>query len=183
LASAALTVGARAGAIPDLDDLVAEALDVAGDALARWRSDSKEERNLAKDLAHALSADVPAIWGQEGVLGVAAMRWKCQLNENAKMPASWATIPESLHNEIVPAEEAGPIVVLRSDTERSGIQRRIDALDLPNATEVRVPGGGDLAVFMAAALLGDLVSLYCAALRGVDPTPIEPSARLNRAIG
>lgn len=183
LASAVLAVGARAGAVPDMDTLVAEALDVVSDATQRWRSDAQTDRNVAKDLASAIAARTPAIWGQEGVLGVVAMRWKCQLNENAKMPASWAVVPEALHNEIVPAEDADTIVVLRSDIERDGVQRRIDALDLANAIEVRVPGTGDLAVFAAGALLGDLVSVYCAALRGVDPTPIEPIARLKRALG
>ena len=28
-------------------------------------------------------------------------RWKCQFNENAKLPAFWSVLPEADHNEVV----------------------------------------------------------------------------------
>jgi glucose/mannose-6-phosphate isomerase len=35
---------------------------------------------------------------------------------------------------------------------------------------------------LSAVLLGDLVSLYMAALAGVDPTPISPIERLKKQL-
>ncbi|MCA1834595.1 MAG: hypothetical protein LC750_18010 [Actinobacteria bacterium] len=40
-----------------------------------------------------------------------------------------------------------------------------------------------MAILASSVLFGDLVSVYCAALRGVDPTPIEPIKRLKQALG
>ena len=41
------------------------------------------------------------IWGAEGIGAVAAMRWKTQMNENAKVPAFSSALPELDHNEVV----------------------------------------------------------------------------------
>jgi len=183
LASAVLAIGERAGCVPDLAELEKDALDALAEGLRMWGPDSPAARNEAKTLAAQIVDRSPAIWGQEGVLAVAAMRFKGQLNENAKMLASWAVVPEALHNEIVAAADAPCIVVLRSATERESIERRIQALGMDNVIEARALGEGDLAVLASAALFGDLVSVYCAALRGVDPTPIEPIRRLKSALG
>jgi glucose/mannose-6-phosphate isomerase len=183
LASAVLCVAQHAGALDDLETLEEEMLDALDTAIERWGPDRNFVDNEAKDLASSIVGTAPWIWGQEGALGVVAMRFKCQLNENAKMPASWAVVPEALHNEIVPMEDAGTTVILRSHTERAGISRRLDALDATSAIEVRIPGEGDLALIAAGALLADLTSIYCAALRGVDPSPIQPIVRLKEALG
>ena len=36
-----------------------------------------------------------------GLAEAAAYRWKCQLNENAEVPAFWSVLPEADHNEVV----------------------------------------------------------------------------------
>jgi len=178
LASAALVIGERAGLFDDLkeeEDALYEVL-----ATNSWGPDVPGEDNEAKKIAQAI--ETPQIWGQEGMLAVAAQRWKCQLNENSKMDASFAVVPESLHNEIVPFAAA---VVLRSSTEPEPIARRLNALAAQYSAiiETTIPGETDLALFASAALLGDFVSVYCAALAGVDPTPIEAIARLKGSLG
>ena len=47
-----------------------------------------------------------------GLAAAAAYRWKCQLNENAKVPAFAAELPEAGHNEIVGWEDAATFAAL-----------------------------------------------------------------------
>ena len=48
---------------------------------------------------------MPVVAGP-GLAAAAAYRWKCQFNENAKLPAFAAELPEAGHNEIVGWAEA-----------------------------------------------------------------------------
>ena len=54
----------------------------------------------AKRLARALHGSIPVITGA-GLTASVAYRWKCQVNENAKLPAFASKLPEHDHNEIV----------------------------------------------------------------------------------
>ncbi|MFN2640449.1 MAG: SIS domain-containing protein [Actinomycetota bacterium] len=183
LAASVLVVGERAGLVPDLDGEINAALDACREGLGRWRAVVRSDENDAKRLAHALVGTRPHIWRQEGVLGVAASRWKTQLNENAKLHASSAVMPEALHNEIVPLDPGDALVILRAEIEKASIAARIDALASYEPWNAWSFGTSDLAILASSVLFGDLVSVYCAALRGVDPTPIEPIKRLKQALG
>jgi glucose/mannose-6-phosphate isomerase len=65
------------------------------------RPDSDSFVNPAKSLALELSGTLPMIWGTSPLAGVAAYRFGCQLNENAKYPAVIGTLPEANHNQVV----------------------------------------------------------------------------------
>jgi glucose/mannose-6-phosphate isomerase len=65
------------------------------------RPDSESFVNPAKTLALELSGTLPMIWGTSPLAGVAAYRFGCQLNENAKYPAVIGTLPEANHNQVV----------------------------------------------------------------------------------
>lgn len=67
----------------------------------RHRADAETVLNPAKTLALSLSGMLPVIWGSSPLAGVAAHRFACQLNENAKTPATWGVLPEAGHNQIV----------------------------------------------------------------------------------
>ena len=69
-----------------------------------WGPDGDEDGD-AKRLARVLHETIPVIAGP-GIGAAAAYRWKCQLNENAKVPAFSAELPEAGHNEIVGWEDA-----------------------------------------------------------------------------
>jgi len=56
---------------------------------------------------------------------------------------------------------------------------KLEAAGVP-VSLVRVRGEGPLAQALAAVVWGDFVSLYIAALNGVDPTPIENIVELKR---
>ena len=65
------------------------------------RPDSDSFVNPAKTLALELSGTLPMIWGTSPLAGVAAYRFGCQLNENAKYPAVTGALPEANHNQVV----------------------------------------------------------------------------------
>src|SRR3954447_15308217 len=53
----------------------------------------------AKELAAQIGDAIPVIYGSDLTASV-AYRWKCQINENAKLPAFSNVLPEGDHNEI-----------------------------------------------------------------------------------
>ena len=59
-----------------------------------------DEDGEAKRLARALHGTVPVVAGAELTAPV-AYRWKCQINENAGLPAFASVLPELDHNEVV----------------------------------------------------------------------------------
>jgi glucose/mannose-6-phosphate isomerase len=191
LAMAALGVLEAMELVPGLDDELDDSvavLEAQAAALAPG-----VERNPAKILAERIEGRTPVIWGAEGFPAVAAMRWKTQLNENAKVPAWWSAMSELDHNEIAAWMDGSGrdhvIVALRDEHEAPGIAPRFPlsaaiASDA-GADVVEVPSRGrtDLARFLSLVHTGDLVSVYLALLRGVDPTPVDAIVRLKRALG
>ncbi|MGH2725397.1 MAG: SIS domain-containing protein, partial [Actinomycetota bacterium] len=186
-----LIVLERLGVLPDLTTDLVETDEVLREQIATHAGDIPTDRNPAKRIALALLGKVPVVWGQEGPLAVAASRWKTQLNENAKVPAYAASAPELAHNEIVgfwPGADAPSklaVVTLRSSTEHPRVAQRLDAAtrlvgDRVGAMQVaHARGSSVLAQLASAALVGDLVSVYLALLRGVDPSPVEAITRLK----
>jgi glucose/mannose-6-phosphate isomerase len=140
------------------------------------------ESNPAKQTAAWLLGAAVLVWGTEGVSEAPALRWKTQLNENAKVPAFWGVLPELDHNEVEGSSggetETYRIVVLRSHTEPSRIRLRvpatIDAMASAGleAREVWSEGSGALEQALSLIMFGDFVSVYLAVLRGTDPTPL-----------
>lgn len=171
-------------------------LEEAAGALERIVESSRpavpSARNPGKSLALRIGERAPVIWGAEGIGAVAASRWKTQLNENAKVPAFAAALPELDHNEVVgwsPGRGEGfVLVVLRHGAEHPDVASRfplsmeIAAASGMEVVEVRAEARSPLGAVLELVLLGDLVSTYLALARGVDPTPIEAIARLKRAL-
>jgi glucose/mannose-6-phosphate isomerase len=167
-------------------------LDVAADHLEQlvveWGADGSEDSE-AKTLARALRDCVPCIAGS-GLTTPIAYRWKSQFNENAKIPAFTHELPELDHNEIVGWQDASTLgrfaaVFLDDSDTHPRVQERIALTseliaELGSSTHV-VHSRGRTAVerVFSLVLLGDLVSLYVAVLRGTDPTPVEVIASLK----
>jgi len=164
---------------------VEEAASVLEDIAAEWGPEVPAMRNPAKHLAERLAGRVPAVYAASPGLEAAARRWKCQFNENSKTLATWNVFPELNHNETVgwgaPAGLAShfAVVLLLDGTEPPRLARRLrltSDLALGPAAgvhEVSARGRGRLARVLSLVLMGDLVSIYLAYLRGVDPMPIE----------
>jgi glucose/mannose-6-phosphate isomerase len=148
--------------------------------------------NEAKRVAAAIDGRVPVVWGETGFAAVAAGRWKTQMNENAKVPAMAAALPELDHNEVVGwsdgAGEGFAVVALRHEGERADCATRFEpslaiAADAGAHTEqVWARGSSALSRFLSLVAIGDHASTYLAAVRGADPTPIDAIVRLKRAL-
>ena len=194
LAAAALVVLESLGVLSDLTGDLIEIDELLREQTSRCGGPAPVAENPAKQIAAALDGRLPVVWGQEGHLAVAAMRWKTQLNENAKVPAYSAMLPELGHNEIVGLGPGAPpadrlaVVALRPGNEDPRISRRAEAAlrmareAQASTVEAQVRGVSVLAQLAAAAQLGDFVSVYLAALRGVDPTPVDAIARLKAEV-
>jgi glucose/mannose-6-phosphate isomerase len=57
--------------------------------------------NVAKKMALRLSGTLPMVWGTSELAAVAALRFACQLAENAKQPAVHGALTEVHHNQVV----------------------------------------------------------------------------------
>jgi glucose/mannose-6-phosphate isomerase len=139
---------------------------------------------LAAQVARQIGRTIPVIHGGEPLGAAAALRWKTQINENAKSPAFMAVQPDLCHNELVGWGQHGDatrqlmtLVTLRHSGEHVQTRRRfdftVDALRevYSDVVEVVAQGEGALAEFFDLAFLGDVVSLHLAFSEGIDPGP------------
>jgi glucose/mannose-6-phosphate isomerase len=143
---------------------------------------------------------------------VAAYRFACQLNENAKTPAVWGVLPEAGHNQVVALD--GPfgggggggdlfrdrvdddesdrtqlhLVLLRDVEEHPRVARRAEVV-----AEIARDRGLEVSMLLAegssafqrvASLvnLADWTTTYLALALGIDPTPVSPIDDLKDAL-
>ena len=144
-------------------------------------------------LAERLDGSIPIIHGADLTVPV-ARRWKTQLNENAKVPAFTAELPEADHNEIegwegAPTAPPMSAVFLEDRDQHPRVRQRFELtakLIEPAAASVsrlETEGESRTERLLWAVMLGDLVSLHLAARRGVDPSPVETMDRLKAELG
>jgi glucose/mannose-6-phosphate isomerase len=175
----------KQGLISGASEAISETLDVLEMMSEQMKADKPADGNIAKQLAGRLFGKLPVIYGSDGGPAVAALRWKCQLNENGKVPAYWNQFPDLDHNEIVGWQELPEIaekcclVTLRSEGEHPRVSKRVK-VTLPlmenhvaESLQVWAEGESALSRLYSLIYLGDLVSVYLALLNGVDPTPVE----------
>ena len=120
-----------------------------------------------------------------GALGaVAAMRWKCDVNENAKAPAFWAAHPELDHNEICGFGQHGDVTRqvftlvelrhgVRARAARAALRSSRELIEecVAQVLEVQAEGEGRLAQLLDLMYLGDWTSCYLALAERRRPGP------------
>jgi glucose/mannose-6-phosphate isomerase len=154
----------------------------------RWGPDADDD-SLAKELARGLHGTVAQVAGA-GLTAPVAYRWKTQINENAKLPCFAGELPEIDHNEIEGWTGTAGLgrfsaVFLDDSDLHPRIRQRIELtrglIGAHAAATYRVESVGENRVerLVSLVLLGDLLSLYLAVLRGVDPTPVALLERLK----
>jgi glucose/mannose-6-phosphate isomerase len=189
-------------------ETAAEDYEAAAAALERvshlCRPDSESFVNPAKTLALELSGTLPMIWGTSPLAGVAAYRFACQLNENAKYPAVAGALPEANHNQVVTfdgpfaagldgAAQDGPgvplrLVLLRDSREHPQVARRRDesarlaAQRGIGVTELAASGDGPLERLASLVQLIDYAAVYLAIALGIDPGPVAAIQELKARI-
>jgi len=171
-----------------------EAAALLRQGLSEWGPDVAEPANAAKQLARQLAGRALHLWSGPGPLSAAAVRWRQQLNENAKVLAHSAVVPEHNHNEIVgwqvsiPATRSISVLVLRDGEDTAEATARLDlaaeyaARQGAAVHEIRTRGGSRLARLASLVQFGDLLSLYLALLGGVDPTDITSIDEFKRRL-
>jgi glucose/mannose-6-phosphate isomerase len=179
---AALEVAALAGVTRSLREEIEAAAALAERLGEEWGLDGAPD-GQARALARDLVGTVPVIAGSE-LMSEVAYRWKTQINENAELPAFASALPELDHNEIVGWAAAGELarfsaIFLEDPGQHPRNARRIEltakAAEAGAVVVERVLAQGETRTerVISLVLLGDLVSLYLAVLRGIDPVSIH----------
>jgi glucose/mannose-6-phosphate isomerase len=185
---AALEVAALCGAGPRLTSEIDVAASHAEQLVTEWGPDAAED-SLAKEIAGSLLGSAPVIAGA-GLTAPIAYRWKTQINENAKLPAFAHELPELDHNELVGwegAESVGRFAAIFLDDSdahprvkaRMELTEKLIADHATASLHLETRGQTTIERVFSLVLLGDLVSLYLAVLRGIDPGPIEVIEQLK----
>jgi glucose/mannose-6-phosphate isomerase len=168
-----------------IDGAVSEMVAVLRAQTDSYRPEVPSDINPAKQLALEFRDRIPVIWGASGTTEVVALRWKGQVNENAKAPAYCNSFPELNHNEIVGFEQPGELlnrlwIVLLKDkgddprvAYRMQVTNKIITGKVAGVTEVASAGESILARLYSLIYLGDWASFYLAALYGIDPGPVR----------
>lgn len=187
----ALEVAAACGASESLHSELDVAAAHTEELIDMWRPGGEHEE-FPKELARGLHGTVAQIAGA-GLTCPIAYRWKTQFNENAKVPAFFHELPELDHNELVGWQSAAEIArfsaVFLDDADlhprirqRIELTRGLIAGTAAGTFRVETVGGTRTERLLSMVVLGDLVSLYLAVLRGVDPTPVPVLDHLKNAL-
>jgi glucose/mannose-6-phosphate isomerase len=148
--------------------------------------------SVAEDLCHT----IPVIYSSPLMEGV-NLRWRGQIQENAKHVAFGNIVPEMNHNEIngwlQPTGAATPknlftAILLRHTHEHERIALRFEAMKpiLKARTkaliEIPAEGSSFLAQMFMLLYFGDWMSYWLALLNGLDPTTIDDITALKQAM-
>lgn len=191
---ALLRIARRFGLVSLADEAFAAAVEAAHVRAARH--DEADAANPAVALAARWGDALPVVYTGAGLLEPVGLRWRGQIQENAKHPAVGNVLPELDHNEIM-GFEAGPeallgamqVVVLRDRDDHPQVVKRVAAtraLVEPRVggwVEVESEGDGRLDRMLSLVQLGDAASFWLAMAKGVDPTPVETIQALKRQLG
>ncbi|MEM2881928.1 MAG: bifunctional phosphoglucose/phosphomannose isomerase [Candidatus Bathyarchaeia archaeon] len=151
--------------------------------------EAPEDRNEAKGLSKRMLGKFVSIYSVESMSGV-ARRFKDQLNENAKTPSRFETLPEAFHNDVEaqwPNADSAAVLIRRQNEgreERILLDQLRDLLEEGEGFVGEIRGLGDgLSSILSCVYFSDYVSYYLAIEKGIDPTPVERIARLKVLLG
>lgn len=145
---------------------------------------NKEEINIiseAKSVCEKLFGKVPVIYSDAWFEGV-AVRFRQQINENAKMLCWHHVIPEMNHNELVgwtTKNEDLAVVLFRNDDDYFRTQKRMEinktVFEKHTSTVIEINSKGNSRLEKSLYLihLGDWVSFLLAEKKGIDVTEVD----------
>jgi len=143
------------------------------------------------ELAGKLYRRIPLIYSQ---FYSVAVRWKNQINENAKNFAHISVFPEHNHNEIEGFEfpdffkDKAWIVFLRTDFDHERVKIRMEAVKeilrehTVGISEVHSKGKSKLEQLLYLIWFGDFVSYWLALINSVDPYRIDRIKALKESL-
>jgi glucose/mannose-6-phosphate isomerase len=149
--------------------------------------------NLALKTAEKLIGFIPMIYSSNKFEAV-GYRLKCQFNENSKLHAFNAVIPELNHNEIIGWETFtdkqfnAKLIAIMDDDYHPQIQKRFDITrDIAQRSKVEVitltSSEKNIKVrIMDLIYLGDWITYYLSILRDFDPSEIDYIMELKQSL-
>ncbi len=150
-----------------------------------------EFKPIAITLSEKLVGTIPLIYASEKYYPV-ALRFKTQINENAKKHAFAGAYSEFNHNEILGFEHLEAnyhIITYRFNDDHRRIHKRMDLVkELTNhagieTTEIKLSGDSFLAKLYSGVIIGDLTSYYLALREKIDPSPVLTIEKLKEKMG
>lgn len=144
-----------------------------------------EKKNNAIRIAKHLQGKIPVIYSSSDLLDIANLRWRSQMEENAKCLAYGNLLPEMNHNEIVGWQQNPDltknfaVIALYDREDNPSITKRmhitLDVIKDNRGPQIEIDGEGEtkLERIFDVIYLGDWVSFYLAIYYKTDPTPIE----------
>ncbi|MEE9443134.1 MAG: bifunctional phosphoglucose/phosphomannose isomerase [candidate division Zixibacteria bacterium] len=182
-------------------DNLASYLDIKAQSFLK---DKVAEKNRCKQLAEKLHNRIPIIYSNTSFTSPAAIRFKGQLSENAKVLSFVNQFPECNHNEIVGWKNIEllkdkVIVILlrdRSDytssdeliSSRIMIKARMnivkEMIEAKGVEVIEINSGGDdeLQRLFSIVQIADFTSFYLAILNDEDPTPVSLIEELKQRL-
>lgn len=146
---------------------------------------NQEENNIqstAKAIAEQLFNKKPVIYSDASFEGV-AIRFRQQINENAKMLCWHHAIPEMNHNELVgwrKKDENLAVVILRNSNDFDRNSKRMDynkenifSKYTPTIIEIYSKGNSPLIQSLYHIHLGDWISVYLAEMKKIDAVEVD----------
>jgi len=149
--------------------------------------------NQATEIAEKFVGKIPIIYSSIERMDSVNLRWRCQIQENAKNLAFGNYLPEMNHNEInaysYPAVASHSVIIMLRDIEDNPrVKMRFEALNVilkdkvEDIIEIKGEGKYLLTRIFEMVYLGDWVSYYLALLNGIDSTPIPLITKLKNIL-
>lgn len=148
-------------------------------------------KTIAISLSEKLMYAVPIIYASDKYYPI-AYRFKCEINEHAKIHAFSNKYSEFNHNEICGYQNLQAtyhIVTFRFDDDHRRIQKRMDIVkELTkkagvSTTEIKLSGDHLLTKIFSAILIGDFTAFYLALRYKTDPSPVNIIEELKDKMG
>ncbi len=176
--------------LPDLRGQLDEAIHFLGRRRERWSPSVPSTKNRAKSIAMEIRERTPIVYAPPH-LGAVGRRWQTEFNEMAKVLAWSGVFPEANHNELVGWMEDpdvgrfAPIVLTAPEDSPLNAQMEVTIAMMRERVSVLVVEATDTSLLnqvLELVHLGDMVSVYLAIARGVDPYPVGPIDRLKEVV-
>jgi glucose/mannose-6-phosphate isomerase len=188
-----LTILERFQVLGDMSQDIESAANIIDECAKTYSHENPH--NTAITLASQLLPKIPVIYSSQDIYDTVNLRWRGQIQENAKHAAFGNILPEMNHNEINGWEKPHSlkdsflVIFLRSvKDEHHRVSKRFDILrEVLTEKGIAVidcnaVGDTRLARMFSLIALGDWVSYYLALLEGVDPSPVPVISFLKKKL-
>ena len=161
---------------------------------ARYGTAHLDDNNPAFKLAGELVHRIPVVYAAQDYEAV-SLRWRGQVQENAKHIAFGNLLPEMNHNELegwahpIDLVQHFSVVMLRSSDEHPRIAKRFSAMKemfrskQVDVFEAQAEGDTRMERMFSLIALADWTSLYMALFAGLDPTAIPAIEAFKQKMG